>query len=99
MPKARKVLTPGSKMSPGQGRPKKAKGRSKAGYSRVGNYRHKYTQAMLLEAIEAVKGNTMTARQAAREYGVRKSTILDRISERYERQLSHPTAVRRRRPL
>jgi predicted ArsR family transcriptional regulator len=80
MPTARKVLTPGSKMSPGQGRPKKAQERSKAGYSRVGNNRHNYTQAMFLEAIEAVKGNTMTARQAAREYGVPKSTILDRIS-------------------
>lgn len=95
MPKARKVLTPGSQshVSPGRGRPKKAKERSKAGYSRVGNYRSKYTQAVFLEAMEAVQEKRMSFREAAKHYGVPKTTLIDRIAERYGPKLGHPIVL------
>lgn len=81
-----KIRNPGSKpgVLPARGRPKKlkAKERSNKGNSRVGNYRTKYTQEMLQEAIEAVKEGGMAVRQAARQFGVPKTTLVDRLAER-----------------
>lgn len=94
MPKVRKVYTPGSqpKLSPGRGRPQKAKERSKAGLSRK-HSRTTYTQETLQEAIEAVKKGRMTLRKAAQHYGVPKTTMLDRISERRGEKLGRSTEL------
>ena len=79
--KARKMLTPGTKpsknkKSPGRGRPK-VPGKMK-GWSRVGNYRHKYTQDVLEKALKAVADKRMTLNEAAIHYGVPKTTMHDR---------------------
>jgi hypothetical protein len=58
-PKAKMVYTPepapGSRMSSGQGRPKKP------GWNRKGNYGTKYQVAVMLQAIEAVKKKEMSS--------------------------------------
>jgi transposase-like protein len=93
MPKARKVATPGSQasiLSP-RGRPKKAK--SKHGTSRKDNYRTKYTEAMFLEAMECIKEKRMSVREAAKQYGVPKTTLLDRIANRRGAKLGQSTEL------
>jgi len=87
--KAVKVATPGSakvkasKLSRGRGRPKKAKERE--GTSRKLNYRHKYSQLALQDAIQAVKENRMTLRAAAKEFKVpRKDCKIN-----FEKQFTH----------
>jgi hypothetical protein len=82
MPKARKVATPGSQasiLSP-RGWPKKAK--SNHGTSRKDNYHMKYTEAMFLEAMECIKEKRMSVREAAKQYGVPKTTLLDSQQKR-----------------
>ncbi len=74
MPKfqAVKVATPGSQkwsQSPGRGRPRKAKERRK-GTIRKGNYRDKYAQLAMDQAIEAVKDKRMGVREAAKAFKV-----------------------------
>jgi hypothetical protein len=72
--KARKVATPGTRptmglgVSPGRGRPKKAKLR--VGTSRKDNYRSKYTLERMSAAVSAVKNNTMKLREAAKHFQV-----------------------------
>jgi hypothetical protein len=84
MPKAKKVSTPGSYpcVSSRVGRPAKVKKREVRGSSRKGNYRTKYTKGMLEEAMEAVTGHRMSLREAAKEYGVPKTAMIDRLSGR-----------------
>jgi hypothetical protein len=72
--KARKMATPGTKptglgVSPGRGRPKKAK--AATGTSRKGNYRTKYTLERMNLAIKAVQDKTMHLREAAKHFKVR----------------------------
>jgi hypothetical protein len=73
--KAKKVYTPGSQpssqlKSPGRGRPRKIKTKSKARLSRKGNYRIEYRQKDMERAINAVKEKRMGAREAAKHYEV-----------------------------
>ena len=80
MGKARKVYTPGSKpsgsgVSPGRGRPKKMK--KKQGTARKGNYRTTYNREDMAKAVAQVKKNKMSIREAALEFGVKKSTLHD----------------------
>ena len=80
-PGPRRVLTPGSYLkksllSPGLGRPKKAT--KKRGSARLGNYRNRYDQAHLQQAIEAVQEENMSVSMAARVFKVPKTTLYDR---------------------
>jgi hypothetical protein len=95
MPKAKKVSTPGSYpgISSRGGRPAKVKKREVRGSSRKGNYRTKYTEAMLEEAMEAVTAHRMSLREAAKEYGVPKTTMIDRLSGRRGAKLGRSTEL------
>jgi hypothetical protein len=78
--KARKVATPGSKptglgISPGRGRPKKAK--LTVGTSRKGNYRTKYTMERMNAAINAVRDKTMHLREAAKHFQVNPLLVIN----------------------
>jgi transposase-like protein len=74
--KPKKVCTPGSRpanKSPGgRGRPKKAK-------AKVRGRRLQYSQELILQAIEAVRNKEMTMGEAAKHFGVPKTTIFDRL--------------------
>jgi hypothetical protein len=59
----------------------------------VGNFRSKYTQAIFEEAFQAVKDKTMSLREAAQHYGVPKTTLIDRLANRYSDKLGHPTEL------
>lgn len=93
MPKAKKVYTPGTQPSllARRGRPKKDK--KKKGTSRKGNYRTKYTDAVFLEALQAVKDKRMSVREAAKHYGVPKTTLLDRLHNRRGQKLGRTTEL------
>jgi transposase-like protein len=71
----------------------KAKNRVKVGRARKGNYRKKYTQAMLQEALEAITEQGMTVREAAKEFGVSKTTMLDRLAGRRGEKLGRSTVL------
>jgi transposase-like protein len=94
MPKARKVFTPGSQpgLSP-LGRPVKAKKKVTTGTARKGNYRSRYTPAMLQEALQAVTEHRMSLREAAKEYGVPKTTMIDRLAGRRGEKLGRSTEL------
>jgi len=70
--KAKKVATPGSrpeKMSAakGKGRPKsKKKKKEQRGTRRVDNYRHKWKEAAMQQALRDIKENKMSVRDAAK---------------------------------
>jgi hypothetical protein len=78
-------------VSPGRGRPKGSKRRSK-GTSRVGNYRHKYKKEDILKALRAVSDKTMTLNKASKHFGVPKTTIHDRLHKASER-VGRPTEL------
>jgi hypothetical protein len=65
-------------MSPGCGRPSKKKG-STNGFSRKGNYRHKYSPEMISQALQLVSDKTLTLNAAAKKYGIPKTTLFDRL--------------------
>jgi transposase len=86
--KARKVSTPGSQLSPGRGRPRKAMEPKKRGK------RLQYSQAKVQQAIQAVKSKAMTLGEAAKHYKVPKTTIFDRIkSQKNKLTLGRPTEL------
>lgn len=96
--KAKKVYTPGSQpssqlKSPGRGRPRKMKTKSKAGLSRKGNYRTKYRQEDMERAINAVKEKRMGAREAAKHYEVPRTTLQDRLTQKSKNLLGRPTVL------
>ena len=73
--KAKKVYTPGSKPSrrgqpSNKGRPRNLNN-IKIGTSRKDNYRTKYNQETLQEALNAVSSNQMSVREAERHFKVR----------------------------
>ncbi len=86
----RKVFTPGSQpsvisgekkavgKSPGRGRPSKKTEKVKKGYSKKGNYRHKYKPETLSLALAAVRDQTMSVNLAAKHFGIPKTTLFDR---------------------
>ena len=84
--KANKVMTPGSK-----GRPRKLK--EKKGSKRLGNYRSKYTEETFLKALQAVKDKRMTLRDAQKEYGVPKTTLIDRLAGKRGAKLGRTTVL------
>ena len=84
--KANKVMTPGSK-----GRPRKLK--EKKGSKRLGNYRSKYTEETFLKALKAVKDKRMSLRDAQKEYGVPKTTLIDRLAGRRGDKLGRSTVL------
>ncbi len=43
--------------------------KEKKGTRRLGNYSNKYTEETFLEALQAMKENRMSLREAARQYG------------------------------
>ena len=78
--KPRAVFTPGSQptnSSPGsaRGRPKKAKEKA----TRMRAPRLKYPKNAMLSAINAVKNKQMSYGEAAKHYGVPKTTIYERV--------------------
>jgi len=91
-----KVHTPGSypaKSSPGRGRPKK--GTKKVGSSRLGNYRHRYDEENLRQAIADVKGKVKNLNAAAKAYGIPKTTLFDRLKANSDGpgQVGRPTEL------
>lgn len=86
--KANKVFTPGSK-SP-RGRPKKQDAKKKPGWTRKNNYKSKYTQEQLENALAAIRSGTHTQHTAARVFGVPKSTLNDRIHLGASSQVGRP---------
>jgi transposase-like protein len=78
-------------LSPGRGRPSKKKGSTK-GFSRKGNYRHKYTPEMIRQAFQLVTDKTMTLNAAAKKYGIPKTTVFDRMKFRTEK-IGCPTVL------
>ena len=74
--KAKKVSTPGSKLSPGRGRPRKFR----SGSSRKNNYRHSYQMEALELAVAAVKEQHKSVREAAAEFNVPRSTLSDWVT-------------------
>ena len=58
------------------GRPKKKKERK--GSKRLGNYRTKYSKDDFKKAMQAAEDDRMSLREIAEEYGVPKSTLIDR---------------------
>ena len=78
-------------MSPGHGRPSKKK-RSTKGFSRKGNYRHKYSPEMISQALQLVTDKTLTLNAAAKEYGIPKTTLYDRMKFRTEK-VGRPTVL------
>jgi hypothetical protein len=67
-------------LSPGRGRPrKKDVMKRKAGHSRKGNYRHKYTPEAMRQALKEIKDKSMTMNEASVKYGVPKTTLFDRL--------------------
>jgi hypothetical protein len=93
MPKivARKVATPGSNLSPG--RPKKKAMKAKHGTPRRANYRAKYGKDALEKALAAVRANKMSAREAAKHFGVPRATLGDRLAGRVKDTLGRPTEL------
>lgn len=90
--KARKVMTPGSAGKVrGKGRPKLPK--MKAGTSRVGNYRHKYTDETLQLALGAIRNKDMKLSEAAVHFRVPKTTLYDRLSNKSSANLGRPTEL------
>ena len=94
--KARAVATPGSKSkvkskSKGRGRPKKEA--KKDGFSRKGNYRSSYTQEKIDLAVEEVRSHAMSLGEAAKEFGVPKTTIHDRLRHVYGEKLGRPQVL------
>ena len=88
-PVPKKVFTPGT--SPKQpGKPKKTK---KINYSRKGNYRSKYTEEDMKKALKAVNNKRMSLGEAAKEYGVPKVTIHDRLRGNTQERLGRPTVL------
>jgi hypothetical protein len=79
-------MTPGSK-----GRPRKLK--EKKGSKRLGNYRSKYTEETFLKALQAVKDKRMSLRDAQKEYGVPKTTLIDRLAGRRGAKLGRTTVL------
>ena len=92
----KKVSTPGSRPA---GLPVKGRGRprtithKKAGSSRVGNYRSKYDDKNLQLAISAVEKKEMKLAEAAKHFGVPKTTLYDRLSGKSKPQLGRPTEL------
>ncbi len=77
--KAVKVATPGTTIpkSPaarGRGRPKK----KRAGTSRKNNYRTRYTQAILEQALEEIREKRMSMHKASVHFNIPKTTLHDR---------------------
>ena len=82
----RKVYTPGSQPAQKTGKVKKRGRPSKKaqqGTSRKGNYRTKYKMEALEAAVREVKAKRMTAREAAKEFNVPRTTIGDKITGRF----------------
>jgi len=105
--KARKVFTPGTKkkfgplISPGRGRPAKVGNKTVeklskkylARYSRVGNYRTHYMKEDMEAAISAVKNGDMSIRAACKEFGVKRTTLQDRMSGKSGESVGRPTVL------
>ena len=105
--KARKVYTPGSKkkfgplISPGRGRPAKVgnktvEKRNKkylARYSRVGNYKTHYEKEDMEAALSAVRNGEMSIRAAVKEFGVKRTTLQDRLSGKSGETVGRPTVL------
>jgi hypothetical protein len=89
--KARKVYTPGAGNNSKSGR--RGRGRPRKDTEKTperGRYKASYNKDSLKAACEEVKGGNMSERAAAKAYGVPRSTLKDKIAERY----AHETAGR-----
>jgi hypothetical protein len=105
--KARKVYTPGSKkkfgplISPGRGRPAKVGNKTvekknkkyRARYSRVGNYKTHYEKEDMEAALSAVRNGEMSIRAAVKEFGVKRTTLQDRLSGKSGETVGRPTVL------
>ena len=94
MVKPRKVYTPGSQ-PPGnkKGRPRKKNEVSiKCGTVRKGNYRSKYTMETLTCAIQACQEGK-SIRIVAKEFGIPRATLQDRVSGRTQSHVGRPFAL------
>jgi hypothetical protein len=86
--------TPVLGLSPGRGRPGKVNKmqKKKAGHSRKGNYRHKYTQQAIRQALKEVRDKSMTMNEASVKYGVPKTTLFDRLKSASDK-VGRPTIL------
>jgi hypothetical protein len=86
--KATVVLTPGSQNCPcqhkssGKGRPKRPVQKN----SQRGTYKAHYDHRQLGDALLEVRNGNMSERAASKAFGVPRSTLKDRISEKVTRQ-------------
>ncbi len=56
-------------------------------------YRTNYTEQDLADAIAAVKGGGMISWKAAKEYGIPKGTLINKLNNRHPRKPGPPTVL------
>jgi hypothetical protein len=96
LPKSKKKISKLSKGKKLAGKKKKGRPTSfgKKGSKRKGNYRSTYSKEDLEAAYCRVTEEGWTAARAAREYGVPRITLMDRLSGRHKTgQIGRPTAL------
>ncbi len=75
---------------PGRGRPKK---QTRKGPARKNNYRTTYNSEDMARAVAQVKKQKMSVREAALEYGVKRSTLLDIIRGKVAEEVGRPNVL------
>ena len=78
------------KHSPGRGRPRKERPDH---FKRLGNYRSKYNERQMREAVAQVQSKRMTYKEVEQAYGIPKSTLSNRINQVYGEKLGRPTVL------
>ena len=94
-----RVATPGSgireppgKATGGSKRGRRPQNKKVKGTSRK-DYRTKYSQEDLEKAVEDIRAKRKTARQAAKEYGIPRSTIEDCLNEKKSAAVGRPKVL------
>lgn len=60
----------------------------------MGARRYKnYTEATLLQAVNAVKTGAMSSREAEHQFNIPRKTILNKVKEKHGENVGHPTAL------
>ena len=80
----------GTGISPARGRPKK---KIRKGTARKNNYRTSYNSEDMARAVAQVKKQKMSVREAALEYGVKRSTLHDIVRGKVAEGVGRPTVL------